>query len=150
MSSTENMVIIVGNSRSGTTMLMRMFSQHPEIATINESHFLERHWSPETNQQTLSATATASLLLRLTSVQRDGYFAPDNPAYEAECNALASELCAGRCTAMDAYKGFLTNELKRNGKQRLCEKTPQYVFFIPELLKHFPNVRIINMGRDPQ
>ena len=32
-------VFIVGNSRSGTTMMSRVFGNHPEIHAFNELHF---------------------------------------------------------------------------------------------------------------
>ncbi len=150
MSALENMVFVVGNSRSGTTMLMRMFAKHPAMGTINESHFLERHWSPQSHEMALDEAAATTLLLRLTSVQRDGYFASDNAEYKAMCAELVAQLPGNKRTAIAIYKAFLANEAKHHGLPRLCEKTPQYVFFIPELLRFFPNARIVNMVRDPR
>jgi len=51
---------------------------------------------------------------------------------------------------VDVYRTFLACEAASNGKQIPCEKTPQNVFYIGEILREFPECRIINMVRDPR
>ena len=35
----KNMIFVVGNSRSGTTMMGRILGQHPDVYTFGELHF---------------------------------------------------------------------------------------------------------------
>lgn len=142
-------IFITGNSRSGTTMLMRIFDRHPLVKTINESHFLEKYWQPSDAARKLGRTEAAELLTRLVSTQRDGFFAAKNPVYAEECRMLAGTLGDG-LDRITLYKTFMAYEAAREGRKVVCEKTPQYVFYIPELLAHFQGACIINMVRDPR
>ena len=40
------MVFVVGNSRSGTTMMGRILGNHPDVYTFGELHFFGQLWSP--------------------------------------------------------------------------------------------------------
>ncbi|MBK8582739.1 MAG: hypothetical protein IPL86_13215 [Flavobacteriales bacterium] len=70
--------------------------------------------------------------------QRDGFFAVATPGkMDAEVQKMFSELPAG-ADRKDVYAGFMAYETKLNGKNIACEKTPQNIFYIDELQKHFP------------
>lgn len=143
-------IFIVGNSRSGTTMLMRMFDRHPEVKTINESHFMERFWKASEREHFLKPTEAIEMLLQLMSRQRDGFFAPNNEHYRAECEAMVKNLEPFDFTASEIYRSFLKHETRMSAGLVTCEKTPQHVFYIREILQFFPDARIINMVRDPR
>lgn len=143
-------LFIVGNSRSGTTMLMRIFNRNAQVHTINETHFFEQLWSPGDRQLFLSREEAEGLLLRLMSRQRDGFFAESNEEYRAECKEIAQSLGVLDLARLDVYKAFLKHEVNAAGKSIACEKTPQHVFYIEEILQNFPNARIVNMVRDPR
>lgn len=140
-------IFIVGNSRSGTTMLMRILDRHDQLHTLNEPHFFERHWNGDKAMRPADATA---LLTKMVSHQRDGFFAPSNVAYEQECETAITRTEASQLSALGVYRLFLAHETDRNGKQIPCDKTPQNVFYIKEILECFPNARIIQMVRDPR
>ena len=40
-------VMVVGSSRSGTTMMGRVLGRHPCVFTFEELHFFEQMWQPE-------------------------------------------------------------------------------------------------------
>ena len=42
----EKMLFVVGNSRSGTTMMGRILGNHPDVFTFGELHFFGQLWSP--------------------------------------------------------------------------------------------------------
>jgi len=54
MNNTLPMLFIAGNSRSGTTMMGRILSMHPDIFTFHELHFFEQLWSTNDGQKQLS------------------------------------------------------------------------------------------------
>lgn len=142
---------IVGNSRSGTTMMMRILGQHSAIHAINEPHFFETMWAPKDQDVLLKKTAAAGLLLKLFTVQRKGFFAPKNAGdFQEEIETLLQTVPDHNRTRLVLFQTFLQYEALQNSKTTPCEKTPQNVFYLKELLTFFPEAKIINMVRDPR
>ncbi|MEZ5023384.1 MAG: sulfotransferase [Chitinophagales bacterium] len=50
----------------------------------------------------------------------------------------------------DVYTQMIFRETALQNKQFPCEKTPQNVFYLKEILDIYPNGRVINMIRDPR
>ncbi len=153
MNNTEDKraFFIVGNSRSGTTMMMRILNQHSTIHTINEPHFFETMWAPKDKDILIDDAAANHLLQRLITVQRDGFFAKiDEDKYTEDIDSILATIPKHNRTRLVIYEAYLHFEAKANGKQIPCEKTPQNVFYLNEMLTHFPNGKIINMVRDPR
>ena len=48
-------VYIVGNSRSGTTLMARMLGQHSKVLYLPETHFFGELWEPDAKSRTLSS-----------------------------------------------------------------------------------------------
>lgn len=143
-------IFIVGNSRSGTTMLMRIFDRYPNLKIINETHFLERFWSRDDDEKYIDKETALDIVLKLISRQRDGLFTKSNNDYLKESAQLVVNLDKEKISRLELYKSFLKHEMEVNNNVICCEKTPQYVFYISELLEHFPDALIINMVRDPR
>lgn len=148
MSTAAPPIFIVGNSRSGTTMLMRILDGHPRLHTLNEPHFFERYW--QANGRPLPREEAAALLTQMVSNQRDGFFATSNPRYYKECQGILAQSAATEYTPSFLYQLFLRHETEQGGYSVSCDKTPQNVFYIQEILSLFPDARIINMVRDPR
>ena len=145
-------VFITGNSRSGTTMMMRIMNNHSEAHSINEPHFFEKLWSPQDENKELIYKDAFDLYAKLFTGQRAGFFEkPEHHVekYRKEIDSIISSFQSPP-TRMEAYAQFMHYEAGINGKQVPCEKTPQNVFYLKEILDHFPNARVINMIRDPR
>lgn len=143
---------ITGNSRSGTTMMMRIMNNHPEVHSINEPHFFEKMWSPGDEGKVIDRDTAAALYAKLFTGQRDGFFEPvkmHRHKYEAEI-AQRLALYSNPPTRQDVYTDFVHYEAGQSGKKIPCEKTPQNIFYIEEILRLYPEARIINMVRDPR
>lgn len=149
---TAPVIFITGNSRSGTTLMMRAMNNHSEVHAINEPHFFEKLWSPGDDGKNVSETEAIKLLEKLFTGQRDGFF--ERPEIHARKYAEEIRILIGDPyrpqSRMDLYRAFMYHEAARNGKKRPCEKTPQNVFYIGEILSRFPDARVINMLRDPR
>ena len=143
-------VLVVGNSRSGTTMMGRIMGKHHSVFTFNEEHFFEELWQPEENPQPLELAEAAKLVARLFSIQRDGYFYQgDIQKYIGE----ASEVVGGHsgpATPPRIFERFLKYEAGRNQKNVVCLQTPRNVYYIKEILALYPKAYIVNMIRDPR
>jgi len=67
-------IFVVGNSRSGTSMMALILGEHPDVFSFHELHFFEELWDPERGKQTLTLEEAVRLMARLITIQRDGYF----------------------------------------------------------------------------
>ncbi|MCB9031432.1 MAG: sulfotransferase [Chitinophagales bacterium] len=143
-------IFIVGNSRSGTTMMRRVLGNHPAIFMLEELHFFEQLWSTADKEKVLTVPEAANLASRLMFIQRDGYLAEMNTGkhYEEAMNMVSS--MESSLYPHEILRAFLHHETKKAGCSIPCEKTPQDVFYIKEILELFPEARIINMVRDPR
>ncbi|MFZ1687984.1 MAG: sulfotransferase [Flavobacteriales bacterium] len=143
-------IFIVGNSRSGTTMMLRVMDNHPQVHGINEPHFYETLWAPSDEWKSITRTEGAALFAKLITRQREGFFAePRVGAYVGEINALLDAMPDG-FTRVDVFRSFMDNETRLHGKSVACEKTPQNVFYIADILRHIPGAKVIVMYRDPR
>ena len=154
-SSVDNVAImagpcfIVGNSRSGTTMVGRILNNHATIFTFKEIHFFESLWMPDDTGNYIDHEQAIKLAARLLTIQRDGFLVQGKPERFIE----EAKKCIGankKYTSEDIFSRFLEYETKLNGKSISCDQTPRNVLYIKEILELFPNARIINMVRDPR
>jgi hypothetical protein len=143
------MIIISGNSRSGTTMMGRILGNNPEVFTFQELHFFDEIVSDELLFKKTPAGELSRIYARMITVQRNGYFGPrDLTPYLEEAAALLVNSNAQ--TPADAYKLFLQTESGHHNKSKPCEQTPQNIFALDKLFKIFPQARTVIMIRDPR
>ncbi|MCS6991206.1 MAG: sulfotransferase [Chitinophagales bacterium] len=146
-----NMIFVVGNSRSGTTMMGRILNNHPRIHTFPELHFFEQLWSTADRQRRLNKDEAARLAALLLNIAREGYFARRHiEDYLAEAKKLLASSGVSTPLASDVFAAVVQYETRRLGKEMGCDQTPQNVFYIKEILELFPESRFINMVRDPR
>lgn len=148
---TSRIVFIVGNSRSGTTMLGRVLGLNSKIYTFGELHFFEQLVGAEGLKKSSSWDDKRLLLLleRLLTSSRDGFFANISAGkYTSEAASILAK--ASSKNPLGVYNEFLFYEAARCGKVIPCEQTPRYLFFLDEILDAFTDVRVINLIRDPR
>lgn len=152
MAFQEQLVFIVGNSRSGTTMLMRVLNNHPSVFVLNELHFFEQLWAPEDLNKTISKTEAVTLMSKLLLTQRIGYKTHDQNfhQFDEESRLFIDSLSEEPLTAEFVFTEMIKREAHLHGKTKVCEKTPQNVFYLKEIFEIYPNAKIINMVRDPR
>lgn len=147
----EKVIFIVGNSRSGTTMMLRILNNHSQVYGLNELHFFEQLWSSKDADKHISKEEAIVLAAKLLFVQRDGYIGKtDATKYRQEAEELVAEMKADNYLGHEVYTFMMFRESKLQNKITPCEKTPQNVFYLKEILELYPNARIINMIRDPR
>ena len=150
----DRLTFIVGNSRSGTTMMMRIINNHPQLHALSELPFFEQLWSPSDAKKPIDRPEATALADRLLHVSREGYltkFVPDKYRDAAE-KLVADTLFAGDepVYGQDVFRAVAFLETRAAGKEIPCEKTPQNVFYMSEILALYPHARILNMVRDPR
>lgn len=139
---------IVGNSRSGTTLMMRILGNHSQIHSVNELHFFNSWWKPD-NNEVFSKQKAEKMLSKMFTVQHEGFFIkPNLKKYRLSVNEILNK--EKDLSSINLFSSFLQYETQKAGKKIACEKTPQNIFYLEEIFKHFPNAKIINMIRDPR
>lgn len=147
----EKVFFIIGNSRSGTTMMMRILNNHHSVHSINEPHFFEQIWSTSDQNKQIEEKDAIQLFSRLLFLQRDGQHNKMLiEKYRSEAEEQVKNIVDLPLSKLKIYEHFLFYETKKNGKIIPCEKTPQNVFYIEEILQNFPNAKVINLTRDPR
>lgn len=144
------MIFVVGNSRSGTTMMGRILGTHQDVYTFGELHFFGQLCAPPFSSKLRPANAT-KLVAKLYCVQREGYRTYGNPRrFLKEAAVFLSGLTPFPETPAQLFSAFLHHEAAEHGKTTPCDQTPRNVFYIKDILAVYPEARIINMIRDPR
>ena len=144
------MVFVVGNSRSGTTMMGRILGKHPSVYTFGELHFFGQLCAPPFSSES-GHEEIERLASQLHCVQREGYRTHGNPRrFLSEARTFLESLTAYPETQAALFEVFLHRVAAENGRTIPCDQTPRNVFYIEDILRLYPNARIINMIRDPR
>ncbi len=144
-------IFIVGNSRSGTTLMSNILRRHSEIHGLSEIHFFEQLWSPESEQENLDTKAAISFGQRLLAIATEGRLSTGSiDKYQLESAEMVNRLNGCILSYPAVYKAFIYHECRKNGKQIPCEQTPRYIYFLDDVFEIFPDARILVMVRDPR
>jgi hypothetical protein len=147
--ATRRAIFVVGNSRSGTTMMGRVLGRHSAVFTFHELHFFEQLWDPRSAAM-LARERAVELAARLLTIERDGYYTPgDWRAYAAEAARLLPEE-VGAVPAPEVFMRVLCHEAARHGRSIPCDQTPRNLYYLDDILRLYPQARVIQMVRDPR
>lgn len=151
MTDRVEQIFVVGNSRSGTSLMADILGLHSDVFTFEELHFFEEIWDPhESPDKPFGDAEQVRLMGQLLSIQAHGYFnQKDWQLYADQARARLAQ--TGVLKSPPAlFAAFLAQETALRDKRIACDQTPRNVFYIAELLSLYPNARIINMIRDPR
>jgi hypothetical protein len=131
-------ILVVGAPRSGTSLLTVLLDRHDEIVMTPESklfHDLPRDWHRRkriTHEQLIDSFLYPTHLsnLRLSKAEVLEEFRRYEPTYP---NYV-------RC-ALECYG-------RKYGKERVGEKTPQHLWYVPTVLEWYPKAKIVWLLRD--
>ena len=144
------MVFVVGNSRSGTTMMGRILGKHPSVYTFGELHFFGQLCAPPFSSESRKE-ALEELASQLHCIQQEGYRTHGNPRrFLSEAQSFLERLTPYPETQAALFEAFLYHVAAENGGTIPCDQTPRNVFYIADILQLYPKARIINMIRDPR
>ena len=141
-------IFVVGNSRSGTTLMSRVLGQHSEVYQLNELHFYEELYEPQAIVPTLSETEQHRLFNTLMA--RDIYGYLEYKSKPQLLSHLDHEFPVNNNTAIDVLKQMLEVRTSSAGKKIFCEQTPRNAFYVEDILTSFPHAHIVFMVRDPR
>lgn len=128
-------VVVLGVSRSGTTLLKQMLDRHPALAIPTESYFLPQLW--DRHGERPERDAFLADLERLPRLRDWGVGAAD----------VARHLPAGADFARSiqaVYRAYA----EARGKSRFGDKTPSYMQRLDVLERAFPGALYVHLVRD--
>lgn len=136
-------VFIVGIPRSGTTLLTQILNASGQIYFGTETHFFEF-----INRRKNKNGKEKELIKEYLDQQKNQFL-----KYFQLTDLEWSEIYRYSESA-DTIKEFITYffkyEANRKGIERWGEKTPGHYAHISEILRYFPQAKIINIIRDPR
>ena len=144
--SRAKQIFVVGSSRSGTTMMDRILGNHEDVFTFKELHFFGTIWV-RSGDQDLDKNAQLELLSRLLCIQENGLFNQQNISdFKLKSKQLLSK--GQYKSPIEIYQLFLEEMTNENNANISCEQTPKNLYYIEDILKEFPEAKVVNLVRD--
>jgi hypothetical protein len=142
MAAMQDPFFIVGNDRSGTTMLRLIIDRGPDAAVPPESMFLTDFAAQLDAGEPRDAAAAAELMRRVW----------EHPKVRLWELATAPPPVPLGLVGEDAYRFIVAAPFEayaaRHGKSRWGDKTPHYVHHVDRLLAIWPQARFVVVVRD--
>ena len=166
-------VVIVGQPRTGTTILFDLLAQDPAFRVPLTWEVAQPHPPPETaTYDTDPRIADSEAAQAMSEVLNPGFQAihPSGPRRGQECVAITSgdfrSMLFGTAFRVPTYMRWLLGEADmapafryhrrflqllqwRHPAQRWLLKTPAYQWSLPELFAAYPDATILHTHRDP-
>ncbi len=138
-------IYVVGNSRSGTTMLSRILNNHSKVYSLPELHYFEKY--------NINATASHSNLLDaivylLRIIQKGFYDESPAVSFMSEAQNVYNHYLPD--TYGTVYTAVLHYISRKQAVAYICEQTPQNVFYTDVIYSIIPNAYFIHIVRDPR
>lgn len=132
-------VFVVGCDRSGTTLLSVLIDQHPLFAGTPETNFLH-HLRHRALRPPTGATRD-SMVDELLGLQHSIDLGLDR-------DALARRFARYEMTYADLIAAALEEYAQARNCQRVVEKTPIHLEYVPRIMAWFPQAKVVCTIRD--
>lgn len=141
---------MVGNSRSGTSMMAHILGNHPKVYTlIHEIHFFDELIDIKNLNKDIPEREAIRIYAHLLSIINEGYLSKKNiKHYIPEAKQRSKGI--NKQTPANLYSDFLFYSTEKNKKKISCEQTPRYLFYLEQIFEISPDAKIVNMVRDPR
>ena len=131
-------------------MMGRILGKHPSVYTFGELHFFGQLCAPPF-ASAVDPGEIETLAAALHCIQREGYRTHGDPhRFLDAARAFLARLTPYPETKAALFAAFLRAVAAENGGDVPCDQTPRNVFYIADILRLYPEARIINMIRDPR
>lgn len=145
----QKIIFVVGNSRSGTTMMASILNKNSKVLAFPEMNFFEQLWDVK-SERMLARKGQIRLAETLLKGLPERYL-PERSHNEKLSDAkLLTASLPEQVLPPRVYAAFLDYITRSMGKEIACDQTPRNILFAEEILDLYPNAFIINMIRDPR
>ncbi|HTR58926.1 MAG TPA: sulfotransferase [Casimicrobiaceae bacterium] len=135
--------VVVGCPRSGTSLLAVMLDSHPALAIPPETAFIAQIASLQGPREVLRERFLEIVTTDRITVSNWTDFGLDRDALRERLEAIEP------FTVAAGLRAFYALYAEGEGKARCGEKTPGYVFLMPQIAALLPEARFIHVIRDP-
>jgi hypothetical protein len=132
-------VFLVGAPRSGTTLLQSLLASHSKIISIPETHLFDHVLAKHAPFRFLEEDEFGSYLNILKT---------DTPQLDQQGQKLL-EIHGDAVSLTNSFKQFMTLATREADALTWIEKTPDHIFHIPAIKRHFPEAVFIHLLRHP-
>jgi len=129
----ENLIFIISQPRSGSTLLQRVLFGHPDVQTAAET-WLMLHQAYSLRHNGVTAEYNSHFAYKCVEEFMENY----THGTEVYLNAI-------REWARTIYQ----DAIQKHNKRYFLDKTPRYFFIIPELYQLFPRAKFVFLLRNP-
>ncbi len=150
LDNTDKFIFIVGNSRSGTTMMSRIMGVNSAVQAFQEIHFFEWLVNPSSIHDEFSQEEAIALLNKMFGQQLQNFYQQENLEQYATKSMDVLNQVTAPLTPFKVYEAFLSYYSAENNKMVPCEQTPKNVFYLDKIFNSEKKSYVINMVRDPR
>lgn len=143
------MIFVTGASRSGTTMLSRMFGQHSQVCGFKELHCFGDLVDPNKLAAAASSQQAIDLAARLVASSKRDIWGDVEGEDISQAKVLLDQASPNMSVGEIAALTF-DFIARQQGKPIPCEQTPRNIFYAQQLLEFYPNLHIVHIVRDPR
>lgn len=138
---TSSPLFIAGPDRSGTTLLYAILASHPNISMVRRTNYWRWFYGRFGDLKNLENFDR--LLERMLSYKRIEPLNPDG-------NRIRKEFLQGEPSYGRLFALFHEHNAERLGKSRWGDKSLHTEHYIDQVIKEFPQAKIIHTIRDPR
>ncbi len=147
----KKIIFIVGNSRSGTTLIARILSCHRDVHILHETHFIEEFYKERTQFEKLDSKAIKLLINKMVTIQKKDYYNKSQIEEHIEADEVASIFEESDDRSFENLIRIYFDYIAASfGKSIPGDQTPRHIFYVSLLKTMFPDAIFINMIRDPR
>jgi len=128
-------IFLISQPRSGSTFLQRILHEHSEISTVGEPWMLLPIFHNNFDLEITTKTKYNELFANSAIAE----FQTNNSNF----NTIKQE------SLLNFYKKICNDILKEQNATLFLDKTPRYYYIINDLLKYFPDAKIVILSRNP-
>ncbi|GAB5497393.1 MAG: hypothetical protein Phyf2KO_24730 [Phycisphaerales bacterium] len=140
-------IFICGCHRTGTTLLQKSLSRHPELDILPETKLLAWLWTPRGEMVSRDGPELIRFIAeRIGRINRE-WAKPAHDWRRQQLSESAESAPTRFASACAVMRHVLANTTSHETK-RVGEKTPLHIFHIPAIMREFPNAKIIITQRD--
>ena len=141
----EQLIVVCGVGRSGTSLVQSMLAAHPDVAFLPETGFLRRYAFGRVLEKQYRRDGIESVVGQIDADLRiENLGITSAEIVEPFVNGTQ------QFTDIACYRRILALFALRCGKSTIGDKDPRLIEFLPFVKKCFPRARVLHVVRDPR
>lgn len=132
-------------------MMNRILGSHSQVLGSRELHYFGDICKIDQLDVSLTEEKLVLMAAQLVARFERGLWKSAVQQSDRElAQQIVADMPAEKRTGADLFDVVMTHYTRQSGQRFLCEQTPRNIFYIKQLLKHFPDIKFVHMVRDPR